>query len=58
MVPMSKRKRGVSYVVVFLLFFMYWLQMHVVVKFAKKWFQLTTFNFLTLIMSFVVTNGY
>ena len=31
---MSKRKRGVSYVVVFLLFFMYWLQMHVVVKWA------------------------
>ena len=44
--------------VVFLLFFMYWLQMHVVVKFGKKWFQLTTFNFLTLIMSFIVTNGY
>ena len=58
MVPMSKRKRGVSYVVEFLLFFMYWLQMHVVVKFRKKWFQPTTFNFLTLIMSFIVTNGY
>ena len=55
---MSKRKRGVSYVVVFLLFFMYWLQMYVVVKFGKKWFQMTTFNFLTLIMSFIVTNGY
>ena len=32
MVPMSKRKRGVSYVVVLLLFFMYWFQMRVVVN--------------------------
>ena len=64
MVPMSKRKRGVSYVVVFLLFFMYWFQMHFVVnvKFWKKMVSTTDniwsiFDFLTLIMSFIVTNG-